>query len=349
MKKNKLYLFISILALVILLAIAATCNMCGFGITPTATSDTTAVSETSLEASSGTADISETAVETSSENVAKITEAATESLTTASATETVANKGEVPTIKLTIYEGPSYSIKYNVCYYRIEATVTGDPEPVVEFSRDDMQGTLGTNKIQINLTDKKPNYTLTAKAKNSSGEAATTLDLVYGCIKPVEKTVWLNPSDLGMVSPTNSNDYAILIGVDQDLEDMRGRFAFDVNSLAGKNITYANLRLSVAATSPDPVNFKGPILIYYNDFLPDITISDYYNNNVYGGPETFAWNTDPIEFSNDFLINKIKERANAGIKLQFGIGFENPDPPLTVSSYLGYDSIHIVLTVKYVE
>ena len=40
-----------------------------------------------------------------------------------------------PTIKLEIYEGPTYSATDDICYYRVKATVTGNPAPNVSFRR----------------------------------------------------------------------------------------------------------------------------------------------------------------------------------------------------------------------
>ena len=42
---------------------------------------------------------------------------------------------EAPTITLAVYDGPTYSAAGGICYYRIEASVTGSP--TVSFSKDD--------------------------------------------------------------------------------------------------------------------------------------------------------------------------------------------------------------------
>jgi hypothetical protein len=171
-KKNKL-LLIPILILVILFGSAATCNMCGLGSVSTASSETAATSETSAE--------------TSSETVAGVTKDTAESSVTDSATETseetaaATEKTEVPTIKLEIYEGPTYAAPEDICYYRVKATVTGSPDPKVTFSKDDSAGAWGSKKVQINLTKSNPSYTLTAKAKNSAGESTASLTLNWGC------------------------------------------------------------------------------------------------------------------------------------------------------------------------
>ena len=87
----------------------------------------------------------------------------------------------VPTIKLEIFEGPTYSAGDDICYYRVKATVTGDPAPTVSFSKDDSGGVWGSLKTQINLKRNTPNYTLTAMATNSAGQAMNSITLNWGC------------------------------------------------------------------------------------------------------------------------------------------------------------------------
>jgi hypothetical protein len=186
-KKNKVFLLMSILTLIIIFGTALTCNMCGLGSKSTSSTDTSAGSETSAK--------------TSSETVAKVTEDTSKSSTTASATETqeetaaVTEKTEAPTIKLEIYEGPTYSAAEDICYYRVKATVTGSPDPKVTFSKDDSAGAWGSKKVQVNLTKSNPSYTLTAKAKNSAGEGTASLTLNWGCNRnPVINDITLSSS-----------------------------------------------------------------------------------------------------------------------------------------------------------
>jgi len=346
--KRKYILVISILILAILFGTAATCNMCGLSITPTASTETLAGSETSAE--------------TSPETIAEITKDTTESSVSASATETskettskettsATNQTEIPTIKLQIYEGPT-SATGDVCYYRVEATVTGKPAPNVTFSKDDSSGAFGPKKVQVNLTKSSPSYTLTATAKNSAGEAKDSITLNWGCSQPkVEKTVQFMTSDYVSVGPYGYIGLQMLgIGDSPFNTDCRGRFAFDVSSLSGKEIIYAKVSLVKPQLSANPCNFKGDILIFYNDFLPDLSAQDYYSV-AYAGPEVFAWDADPLEFSNDFLKDKVKERADSGIKLQFGIGYQNSNTGGVKDIFEGrsYYNIDINITVTYYE
>jgi len=87
----------------------------------------------------------------------------------------------LPTIKLEVYEGPLYSKADDICFYRIEASVTGEPYPEINFSKDDSLGSLGPDKTQVNLKRDSKTYILTATASNSEGKASDTLTLIWNC------------------------------------------------------------------------------------------------------------------------------------------------------------------------
>jgi len=114
------------------------------------------------------------------EAVATEEEAATEEEVTEEKEEAEEEK-EAPTISLSIYEGPTYSPSDNLCYYRIKATVTGNPGPTVEWNKDDSGGTWGTKKAQVNLHDPDETYTLIATATNSEGTDTASIELSWGC------------------------------------------------------------------------------------------------------------------------------------------------------------------------
>jgi hypothetical protein len=116
------------------------------------------------------------------EGSAATEQAATNAEEAADQKETVATESsnaakEAPAIKLAIYEGST--IEGNICYYRVKATVTGSPNPVVIFSKDDSGGAWGSNKVQINLNSPGDTYTLKATATNSGGSATDSLTLSW--------------------------------------------------------------------------------------------------------------------------------------------------------------------------
>ena len=86
--------------------------------------------------------------------------------------------GEAPTVSLKIYEGPVP--EGDICYYRIEAEVTGKPNPSVEFSRDDSNEAYGQKKAQINLMA-GDSYTLIVTATNKFGQDSDSIVISWGC------------------------------------------------------------------------------------------------------------------------------------------------------------------------
>ncbi|HEY5525512.1 MAG TPA: hypothetical protein VIK26_09305, partial [Clostridium sp.] len=86
--------------------------------------------------------------------------------------------GVVPTINLEIFAGPTYTAGDGICYYRVKATVTGDPAPVVYFSKDDGGGAWGKNKAQVNLKSGE-SYDLVVTAVNSVGTVTNHIVLTW--------------------------------------------------------------------------------------------------------------------------------------------------------------------------
>ncbi len=89
--------------------------------------------------------------------------------------------GEAPAIELEIYDGPDYSIIDHLCYFYVAAipvpTVTGSPEPEIDFSKDDNVEELGSGRgVKVGV---KPgeSYTLTATAANRYGTASVSIVL----------------------------------------------------------------------------------------------------------------------------------------------------------------------------
>lgn len=173
--KKKLFILISILTLIVLLGMAAICNMCGLN--PSAETDGETSSKNNDEENIIEAGNSSSTQTGSSSS----TETGNSESTETSISGSEDSKTVPPSIKLQIYEGPTYSQTDDVCYYRVEAIVSGNPVPSVTFSKDDSNGSFGSKKVQVNLTKSSPNYTLTAKAINSEGEATAKIDLTWGC------------------------------------------------------------------------------------------------------------------------------------------------------------------------
>jgi len=332
--KRKLFPLISIFILVILFGTAAICNMCGLNLSTETATSTTEESQTA----STSAQVSE------NEETTKVTTAedTKEETTDTSKSGSTGATSKAPTIELKILVGPIYSQSDQLCHYIIEAIVTGSPSPTVEFSRDDSNGSEGKYKVEIGVKINET-YTLTAKVKNPSGEKTATLEL-----SPEFIDRNLHPTILGTVGPAGYVEKDVLkIGDSPFNSDWRGRFAFDVSSLVGKQIMFVLLKLESPNEYGGPCNFKGDIVIFYNDFLPDLTADDYYSA-AYAGPETFACNADPLQVYGDFLFNKVHERAEANTELQFGIGYTNTASNMD-NNFDGREYVLITLEVVYLE
>jgi len=91
----------------------------------------------------------------------------------------------IPTVSISVYEGPDYSPADDVCYYRIEAIISGTPAPSLSWNHTDASmGSFGPNKIQINLNDPSEIVNLTATVTNSAGSGSDDLVISWGCNRP---------------------------------------------------------------------------------------------------------------------------------------------------------------------
>lgn len=133
---------------------------------------------------SGGEEIAEIALEeeTADETIAEVSEETESVKETVKETEPAGEALTVPTINLEIIEGPAFSqAGDNTCYYRIRANVTGNPSPTVSFNKDDSQGSLGKNIVQVNLHSKGETFTLEATASNTQGSASASIKLTHTC------------------------------------------------------------------------------------------------------------------------------------------------------------------------
>jgi len=135
-----------------------------------------------LEDTSGAS--GETSSETEESTEETTAEETTDEEETTETEETTADEEAIaPTITLATYMGPVYSSADGVCYYRVQANVTGTPAPTIVWSRNDGSG-LGPNRAQVNLHSPSETYTLTATATNSAGSDTESITLSWGCNRP---------------------------------------------------------------------------------------------------------------------------------------------------------------------
>ncbi len=192
MNKRKLYITITIISVVLVAALAVV-FVFGTSIISNQCRMETSEEKEGVEEDSGDKEESEEGrteeegAEEAGEGEEEGKEAEEESGEEGNAEEAGEEEGEeiekeAPTITLEIYEGPTPAD--GLCYYRVQANVTGTPAPTIEWSKDDSGGAWGSKKAQVNLSDPSETYTLTATATNSEGTAEDSIALSWGCPIP---------------------------------------------------------------------------------------------------------------------------------------------------------------------
>jgi hypothetical protein len=177
MGKNKIYILLVIITVIIFFTTAALCNMCN------------AETEEKIGTEEETGESQEEPEEgEESQQGSGQEEPPGEEEEPSGEEEEEESQSDYqePTIELEVYEGPLYSSSDDVCYWRVRADVTGVPTPTVEFSKDDSGGAWGSRKAQVNLEDPSDSYTLTATAINSEGAASDSIVLSWECNRPPE-------------------------------------------------------------------------------------------------------------------------------------------------------------------
>ena len=206
MKKQKVYFIILALTVVLIFSSAAVCNLCG--INPGDESSTSEIQGEDSSTVSG--DNTSTSVSSEGSSTTQGGGSTTQTTQASETTQAVSGEKSKPTITLKIYEGPTYSPADNVCYYRLEANVTGNPAPKVTFSKDYSNGSFGSKKVQINL-EPGESYTLTATAVNSEGTATATKDLTYGCSEGTNAKPVVSEIAISNAAPVTNTDYQLSV------------------------------------------------------------------------------------------------------------------------------------------
>jgi len=207
MKKKFFYFLLSISLLILVFTTALTCNLCGSTLgQESSTSEITGKTGTDEESATQNSVSATTSQATSSTQAQE----STSSTQSDSATSSTSGSKSAPTITLSVYEGPTYSPADGVCYYRIEAIVTGNPAPTVTFSKDDSGGAWGSKKTQINLNP-GDTYTLVATATNSEGVATASMNITYGCSEGVNREPVVSDISISNPNPVTNTEYDISV------------------------------------------------------------------------------------------------------------------------------------------
>ena len=254
MKKNKIYVLLSILTVIFLFSFSAICNQCAAA----TEEEKTDVEEEATSEKEVTEEEETTEEGTEEEEVAE-------------------GDREAPAIELEIYEGPT--LHEGICYWRVQANVTGKPSPTVEFSKDDSDSAWGSKKAQVNLYDPSDTYTLTATAKNSEGEATDSIELSWGCDvlevadgdgdgdepepEPDEESIAAVENISGYIWEDGSTypDSEVRMGDSHEDLYVRGYLSFDIRELHGKTVQEADINFTNIRQHGDPSSFASEIVV----------------------------------------------------------------------------------------
>jgi hypothetical protein len=231
------------------LPVTAETTISGTTISETTISETTSADNPSHETAAEETTAKEAPSDSSADTTAK--ETTTDSSPETTAAETTASETagvkKAPTIELKIYEGPTFSPADSVCYYKLEAVVTGVPNPVVAFSKDDSNGAWGSEKVQVNLHAGE-SYTLKATATNSEGQATVSKNLAYGCAEAQNKVPVVGEITISNPSPVTDTTYAVSVAAsDPDADTLTYKWSVSSGALANSIINPANWKTPAAA------------------------------------------------------------------------------------------------------
>jgi hypothetical protein len=334
MKKNKIYIFAALLTAVLIFSTAALCNKCNL-LTPASTNTDTGISNqtTSGENEKTKEELIKEEEESIKEADAKAKQEAIESeQQAAESQQTAGSNVNAPTIRLSIYEGPTYSEAGDICLYRVEAIVTGSPTPTITFSRDDSSGAWGSGKVQVNI-QRSQSYTLTATAANSAGTASASINLSWGCGNmgaseggeaPSEETGGESgPTVLSMsISSNREGGYmevpggpahgpVALAGDNNENKLLEGYVSFDITGIPTPNINTASI-------SFEGFKFGDPSFFSYFEIFWLYWGNGSFSTGTLSGPANSIYRLSPSTDGNFTLdVEGVKDCLQKAIDLGY--------------------------------
>jgi hypothetical protein len=317
MKKNKLFIIVIITIAVLIFTTAQICNQCG--ITPAQETKEDVTDET---------DTDNTGADTTSRET-----------TAATTATTITGEPEEPTIELQVYMGPEYKAEDDVCYYRVEAVVTGNPMPTeAVFSKDDSGGSWGLLRTQVNLTRDEPDYTLTASVTTSAGTAEDSIDLSWGCDgetepgpepdpegpepEPVEEVddIFADVPLSGMIYYdwiANQGDDPVFVGDTPDDLPVKAYLSFNIShisSLDDVTIKEASVSIPIEMIVDHP-ELGGPeihILVFY--YEEELTLDDQITGGVRVKEIATSDSLTNLDFTSSELEDELQSAVDTGLE-----------------------------------
>ncbi len=262
---------------------------------------------------------------------------------------------EAPTVSLAIYQGPA--LEGSICYYRIEATVTGGPS--VSFSKDDSGGAFGNKKAQVNLNNPGDTYTLTATATNSEGSATDSIDLSWGCAAPtpdpleVDVSINLDQSISGYIiveqaAFQNPTPYTF-VGDYTNNKQIKAFLSFNINSISGlEDVTIkdASLSMPVDGIIGHP-EFMPAVHVKTFDFGDSLTLADQGGGGDFVGNFPTSSTMTSFNFSTAQLETALQNAVDSNsqrFQLKISLSGINADG---VGDWYRFRPNNISLQIKY--
>ena len=259
---------------------------------------------------------------------------------------------EAPTISLAVYEGPA--LDGSICYYRVEATVTGSPS--ISFSKDDSGGAWGSKKVQININNPGDTYTLTATATNSVGSATDSITLAWGCALPSKETDVDIGADISLSGYINEGVGAFpgngVSGVGDNLtnEQLISFLSFDISNISALddvNIKDVSITIPIIGIDNHPEKSGDKLYVWVYDYGNSLEYTDL----GMGGTLIKALDTsDPItdfNFSGSELKDELQKAVNIDKKwFQLGLILNDISYDGIGDTYI-FSVEHVVIHIKY--
>ena len=343
MKKNKLFIILSIITIIVIFGVGSTFTLCGTPISIGETDETV----TEAEQDKASSEIAE--------EPARIE-------------EEPAIEREAPTISLSISEGPFHEPVEDLCYYRLQASVTGYPTPIIEFSRDDSLKAYGPTICQVNLS-RDESYTLTATATNSEGSATDSMTLTWGCdgdeialAEEIETAEATRPEDETLTEPDITIEDLTMAGMNGCVEGGRTDKPFNIGTfmigdnakneethcwasyvirhLEGVTVTRATIHIreitevnKASAFGPFIIEYRGETLasIPTDGGLTEIHVS---NDRIRDAVQNSIDEGNMIDFYFQMKLANVSGKANTnGVPDQFHIDYMDPSNVRLVIEY----------------
>jgi len=351
MRKNKLYVFLSILTIIFLFGTAAICTQCGASIDKAIGGLGDNVDEEPPGTEPGGEQPSGTEPgETPPDDEPLEDEPP-------SGDEPSDEENNPPVIEVVIANGVTVeagdevtTITGNSINFEVQASDPDDDE-LLYTATDNLGNIMEVIKIDNNhaqfgwvAPDTAGNYDVTIAASDEEEAADTrvipvSVGIIEGAITDGRTIApdpalsgCMNESRIPSLASESSSAPNIYVGDSADGSNIKGYLSFNVNSLSGKTIVEAEVVITHFGRIGDPTTLLGSDLDFYAVNYGDSLDGSDYRTGSYTHLTSMAPDRDSFSISSDDLVNEIQEvlddpgRDNFQLKLLFQNANTNGDP-----------------------